>query len=240
MKKNEYQHHISEQFNRELSTVRNHLMDMGGLVEEQVRDAMEALLNGDGSLADLVMEREERVNRFDITIEEECSRILVLRQPAASDLRMIISISRAVSDLERIGDESQRIARMVHKILRDGKPGQGYLEAENLSRQVRDMLHEALDSFARFDPARAAEVAAEDEKVDQAYRSAIRSLVTFMMEDPRSISSSLNTIWTLRSLERIGDHARNLCEHVIYLVQGQDVRHLSAEEMKKRVRGEES
>lgn len=235
MTRNEYQHHISEQFNRELATVRNHLMDMGGLVEEQVRDAMDSLLEGSESLAEKVMTREEQVNHFDVMIEEECSRILVKRQPAASDLRMIISISRAVSDLERIGDESQRIARMVQKILRDGEPRQGYQEAENLSRQVRDMLHHALDSFARFDATRAVEVAAEDQKVDREYRSAIRALVTFMMEDPRSISSSLNTIWTLRSLERIGDHARNLCEHVIYLVQGQDVRHLSTEEMKARV-----
>ena len=233
--KDDYQHHISKAFNKDLDTLRGHLMEMGGLVEKQVTDAMEALVTRDSELAETVFKNEDKVNKLELTIDEECSRILVLRQPAASDLRMIIAISKAVSDLERIGDESAKIARFAVEFSELGEAPSGYVEARHISSLVRRMLHDALDAFARFDADKAVAVAAQDKEVDLEYRSAMRSLITFMMEDPRSISLILNVIWTLRALERIGDHARNICEQVVYLVQGKDVRHISVDEMKEEV-----
>lgn len=236
MDKDTYQHHISQAFNKDLSTVRNHLMEMGGLVEKQAADSLDALLKGDSGLAESVLRVEDRINKLEMMIDEECSRIIVLRQPAASDLRMIVSISKAVADLERIGDESAKIARLAIQLAEEGESPRGYVEARHIGNHVRRMLHDALDAFARFDVDKAVEVAAEDDTVDLEYRSAMRSLVTFMMEDPRSITRVLNVMWTLRSLERIGDHARNICEQVVYLVQGKDVRHISSEKMQEQVR----
>lgn len=234
--KDDYQHHISRAFNKDLDTLRGHLMEMGGLVEKQVADAMDALVTRDSDLAETVFINEEKVNQLELTIDEECSRILVLRQPAASDLRMIIAISKAVSDIERIGDESEKIARFAVEFSEQGEAPSGYVEARHISTLVRRMLHDALDAFARFDADKAVAVAAQDKEVDLEYRSAMRSLITFMMEDPRSISLVLNVIWTLRALERIGDHARNVCEQVIYLVQGTDVRHISVDKMEEAVK----
>nr|WP_317846215.1 phosphate signaling complex protein PhoU [Alcanivorax limicola] len=236
MDKDNYQHHISQQFNKDLTAVRNHLMEMGGLVEKQAADSLDALLKGDTGMAENVLKVEDRINKLEMMIDEECSRIIVLRQPAASDLRMIVAISKAVADLERIGDESAKIARMAIQLAEEGESPRGYVEARHIGAHVRRMLHDALDAFARFDVDKAVEVAAEDDQVDLEYRSAMRSLVTFMMEDPRSITRVLNVMWTLRSLERIGDHARNICEQVVYLVQGKDVRHITSEKMQEEVR----
>ncbi|MCH8542122.1 MAG: phosphate signaling complex protein PhoU [Alcanivorax sp.] len=236
MDKDNYQHHISQQFNKDLAAVRNHLMEMGGLVEKQAADSLDALLKGDTGMAENVLQVEDRINKLEMMIDEECSRIIVLRQPAASDLRMIVAISKAVADLERIGDESAKIARMAIQLAEEGESPRGYVEARHIGAHVRRMLHDALDAFARFDVDKAVEVAAEDDQVDLEYRSAMRSLVTFMMEDPRSITRVLNVMWTLRSLERIGDHARNICEQVVYLVQGKDVRHITSEKMQEEVR----
>ncbi|PKM21915.1 MAG: phosphate transport system regulatory protein PhoU, partial [Gammaproteobacteria bacterium HGW-Gammaproteobacteria-14] len=226
----------SQAFNKDLSAVRNHLMEMGGLVEKQVGDAVQALLQADSELAEIVIANDDRVDELEMKIDEECSRILVLRQPAASDLRMIIAVSKAVADLERVGDEATKVARMALQLAEEGESPRGYVEVRHIGTHVRRMLHDALDAFARFDVERAVEVAAEDNEVDLEYRSAMRALVTFMMEDPRSISRVLNVIWTLRSLERVGDHARNICEQVVYLVRGKDVRHISAEQMQAEIR----
>ena len=235
--RDDYQQHISGQFNKELQEVRNHLMEMGGLVEKQVVDGVQALLQADSQMAERVLETEERVDQLEKMIDEECARVLALRQPAASDLRMIIAVSKAVSDLERVGDESAKIARMAIQLAEEGESPRGYVEVRHIGNHVRVMLRDALDAFARFDTDKAVEVAAEDKEVDLEYRSAMRSLVTFMMEDPRAISRVLNIIWSLRALERIGDHARNIAEQIIYLVQGKDVRHITVDEMEKRVRG---
>lgn len=237
VEKEDYQHHISRNFNKDLTSLREHLMEMGGLVEKQVTDAVEALLKADSGLAEAVLRSESGINDLEILIDEECSRILVLRQPAASDLRMIIASSKAVSDLERIGDEAAKIARLAIQLSEEGESPRGYVEVRHIGAHVRKMLHDSLDAFARLDAESAVGVAAEDREVDIEYRSAMRSLVTFMMEDPRSISRVLNVIWALRSLERVGDHARNLCEQVIYLVKGKDVRHISTDEMEKKVLG---
>ena len=228
--------HSSSQFNEALESIRNHLMEMGGLVEKQVVDALEALLHADSALAEKVLTTEDRVDDLEIQIDEECARVLALRQPAASDLRLIIAVSKAVSDLERIGDESAKIAAMALQLAEDGESPRGYVEVRHIGNHVRNMLRDALDAFARFDADKAVEVAAEDSEVDLEYRSAMRALVTFMMEDPRAISRVLNIIWSLRALERIGDHARNIGEQVIFLVKGTDVRHISVDEMEKEVK----
>lgn len=229
--------HSSAQFNESLEFIRNHLLEMGGLVEKQVDDALQALLNADSTLAEQVQRTEDEVNNLEIRIDEECTRVLALRQPAASDLRLIIAVSKAVSDLERIGDESDKIARLALQLAREGESPRGYVEVRHIGSQVRSMLRDTLDAFARFDAEKALKVAAKDKDVDLEYRSAMRSLVTFMMEDPRAITRVLNIIWSLRSLERIGDHARNVSEQVIYLVEGKDVRHISVHEMHEKVTG---
>lgn len=229
--------HSSSQFNEEMESIHTNLLEMGGLVERQVTDALQALLNADTALADQVLVTEDRVDGFEKKIDEEIARVLALRAPAASDLRMLIAVSKCVSDLERIGDESAKIASMAQQLAQEGESPSGYVEVRHIGNYVRRMLHEALDAFARFDANRAVEVAAEDAQVDIEYRSAMRSLVTFMMEDPRSISRVLNVIWTLRSLERIGDHARNICEQLIYLVKGKDVRHYTLDQIEQEVRG---
>lgn len=229
--------HSSSQYNEEMESIRTHLMEMGGLVEKQVGDALQALLAGDSELAEQVLTVEDRVDNLEKKIDEECARVLALRAPAASDLRMLIAVSKCVSDLERIGDESAKIAAMAIQLAQEGESPSGYVEARHIGNHVRRMLHSALDAFARFDADKAVEVAGEDAQIDMEYRSAMRSLVTFMMEDPRSISRVLNVIWTLRSLERVGDHSRNICEQIIYLVKGKDVRHISVDEMEKEVKG---
>src|SRR3990167_5673790 len=218
--------HISQQFNVELEEVRSHLLAMGGLVEKQVNDAVTALIDADSGLA-----QQER------NIDEECVRILARRQPAASDLRLIISISKSVIDLERIGDEATKIAKRAILLCEEGEAPRGYVEVRHIGDQVRKMVQEALDAFARFDADLALSVAQYDKTVDREYKTALRELVTYMMEDPRSISRVLNIIWALRSLERIGDHARNIAELVIYLVRGTDVKHMGLTRMKEEVEG---
>ena len=235
MDRSHFGQHSSSQFNEEMESIRSKLMEMGGLVEKQVIDASQALLQADSQLAEVVLEVEDRVDDLEKQIDEECARVLALRQPAASDLRMIIAVTKCVSDLERIGDESAKIAKMAIKLTEEGESPRGYVEVRHISNHVRVMLRDALDAFARFDADKAVEVAVEDNEVDSEYRSAMRSLVTFMMEDPRSISRILNIIWSLRALERIGDHARNISEQIIFLVKGKDVRHISADKIHEHV-----
>lgn len=234
--KDAHTHHISQQFNEELEQVKNSLLEMGGLVERQVGDAIRALVEADSALAQKVVEKDAAINAMEMLIDEECTRIIARRQPAASDLRLVIAVSKAVNDLERIGDESAKIARMAIKLCEEGESPRGYVEIRHIGDRVRRMTQEALTAFARLDVETALQVAQEDKDVDQEYQSAMRELVTFMMEDPRSISRVLNVIWSLRSLERIGDHARNISEDVIYLVKGKDVRHTSLAEIVRTVR----
>ena len=239
MDKQHFGQHSSSQFNEELESIRDHMMEMGGLVEQQVGEALESLLSADSQRAEQVLENEKRVDELEITIDEECARVLALRQPAASDLRMIIAVTKAVSDLERIGDESSKIAAMAITLAREGESPHGYMEVRHIGNQVRHMLRQTLDAFVRFDADKAVEIAEEDNAVDMEYRSAMRSLVTFMMEDPRAISSILNIIWSLRSLERIGDHTSNIGEQLIFMVKGKDVRHISVAEMQRELKDPE-
>lgn len=233
-----YSHHISQQFNEELEQVKNHLLEMGGLVESQVGDAIKALTEADSDLGNKVQEKDSIVNRMELDIDEECTRIIARRQPAASDLRLVIATSKAVSDLERIGDESAKIGRLAVRLCEEGEAPRGYVEIRHIGDRVRRMTQEALTAFARLDVDTALEVAREDKDVDREYESAMRELVTYMMEDPRSIKRVMSIIWSLRALERIGDHARNIAESVIYLVKGTDVRHISIDEMQRQVQND--
>jgi phosphate transport system protein len=229
--------HISKKFNEDLQELKSHLLMMGGLVERQVQDAITAMVEGDSALATHVRNIEKRVNELEVAIDEECTTILALRQPAATDLRMVMAISKAITDLERVGDEASKIAKLTLKLSEEGQAPRGYVELRHLGNHVKEMLHKALDAFARFDVEQALSVAQEDREVDLEYDAAMRQLVTYMMEDPRSISRVLKLVWSLRALERVGDHARNLAEHVIYLVKGQDVRHTDLEAIKREILG---
>jgi phosphate transport system protein len=230
--------HISQQFNAELEDIRNHVMAMGGLVEQQLTDAISALVNADIELGEQVISNDHKVNGLEVNIDEECSRVLARRQPAAGDLRLIVAVIKTITDLERIGDQAERVGRMAVR-LADAEMKQGhYVELQHIGNHVRDMLHDALDAFARMDAVAALNVAREDVKVDNEYESIMRQLMTFMMEDPRTITRVLDVMWAARALERIGDHARNICEYVIYLVKGKDVRHVSLDQMEEEVRSE--
>ena len=238
MNKEDYGHHISQQFNAELEEIRTHFLAMGGLVEKQVSDAMHALLDGDSALAETVMQNDQKINMMETRIDEELVRILARRQPAASDLRMIIAVSKSITDLERIGDEAAKIARYAKALCEEGESPRGYVETRHIGNQVRLMIHETLDSFARLDVDQAFKVMREDSNIDIEYKTATRALMTYMMEDPRFITRVLNVLWVLRCLERIGDHARNISEQLIYMVKGADVRHTSYEVIEKKLSGQ--
>lgn len=231
--------HISQQFNADLEGLRTDLLEMGGLVEKQIRDAVKAIEQVDSEIAQKVMENENKVDDKEVAIDEMCTLILAKRQPAASDLRMVLAVSKAIRDLERMGDEAQKIARMAIALSEEGVGPHGYIELRHIGSGVLRMLRHSLDAFARYDVKLALNVVKEDHIVDQEYKTALRELVTYMMEDPRSISRAMNVLWALRSMERIGDHARNIAEHVIYLVKGKDVRHATIAEMEREVNDED-
>jgi len=229
--------HISQQFEKELQDIRSLVLAMGGLIEQQVANAQKALLTADIELARSVIALDEEVNELEVKIDEECIQIIALRQPTASDLRLVAGILKTITDLERIGDESVSIARMAMNLSEKDRPKKNYRELQSMGNHVLGMLRDALDAFARVDAEQAMKVAHEDRDIDSEYESIIRQLITYMMEDPRTVTRIIDMMWSARSLERIGDHASNICEHVIYLVEGKDVRHLSLEKMEEVVQG---
>ena len=229
--------HISQQYNAELEDIRSKVLQMGGLVEQQIEQALQALTKADTMLGEAVIMNDTRVNQFDVAIDEECQHIIARRQPAASDLRLVVAVIKTITDLERIGDEAEKIARMAVSLAGEERPKNNYAEIQTLGQHVRQMVHDALDAFARLDIEAALRVAREDRKVDQKYEGVMRQMITFMMEDPRTISRVLNVIWAARALERIGDHARNICEYLIYLVKGKDVRHISLDQVEREILG---
>ena len=232
-------HHISQQYNIELEAIRTHLSEMGGMAQRQVNDAIQALIDADVERAEQVVRADLKVNSMEMAIDEECVRILARRQPAASDLRLVIAVTKAITDLERIGDEATKIARQAIAMNTDGLSPRGYIEVRHIGGNVSRMLQDALDAFARLDMNLALTVVQTDKQVDMEYSTAMRELVTFMIEDPRSITRVLNIMWSLRALERIGDHARNLAQYVIYLVNGEDVRHSNVEEIEENINSKE-
>jgi len=228
--------HISGRFDADLEAVRSKVLRTGGIVEQQLQDAVTALLDGNGILGEEVIEKDVEVNALEIEIDEECALLLARRQPVAGDLRFVLSSIKAVTDLERMGDESVRIARMAVRLAERGHPGQQYQEVRQLGSHVRGMLRDALDAFARMDLKVALKVIEEDRAVDREYDSITRELITFMMEDPRSIPRALEVQWSARALERIGDRACNIAESVFYFVKGCDVRHSDIERLRSEAR----
>jgi phosphate transport system protein len=217
--------HISRRFNKDIEELRNSVLTMGGLVESQLSRAIAAIVSGDSELGLQVAGDDYKVNELEVKIDEDCSRVLATRAPAAGDLRLIVAIIKTITDLERIGDEAEKIGYLASKLAGMDRPPDSYRELKTLGTHVLHMVRDAMNAFARLDVEEAFEVVREDERVDDEYEAIQRQCITFMMEDPRSIKRVMNVTWAARSLERIGDHAKNICEYVIYMVQGRDVRH---------------
>ena len=217
--------HISRRFNKDIEDLRSKVLSMGGVVEAQLARAIAAIVSGDSELGLKVAEDDYKVNDLEVSIDEECSRILATRAPAAGDLRLIVAIIKTITDLERIGDEAEKIGFLASKLAGMDRPSDSYRELKTLGTHVSHMLRDAMNAFARLDVEEAFEVVRDDEDADREYEAIQRQCITFMMEDPRSIKRVMNVTWTARSLERIGDHAKNIAEYVIYMVHGRDVRH---------------
>jgi phosphate transport system protein len=230
--------HTLKQFDAELEALRSRVLQMGGIVEEQIGRAVDALMNGDPALAARVIEDDHRVNALEVGIDEECSTIIARRQPAAVDLRMLMMVVKTITDLERIGDEAAKIARMTRLIYESERPTVPRMaEIRTVAGIALGMLRNALDAFARLDLGIAARVVRQDEQVDNAFRGILRQLITFMMEDPRTISHSIEILFVAKAIERIGDHAKNMSEYVVYMVKGKDVRHTGVEGMEREALG---
>ncbi|MCX8958441.1 phosphate signaling complex protein PhoU [Erwinia psidii] len=224
--------HISGQFNAELEHIRTQVLIMGGLVEQQLTDAIVAMHNQDGELAQRVIDGDQKVNMMEVSIDEACVRIIAKRQPAASDLRLVMAIIKTISELERIGDVAEKISRTA--LEKFGQQHQPLLVSlESLGYHTIQMLHDVLDAFARMDLSAAIEIYREDKKVDQEYEGIVRQLMTHMMEDPRTIPSVLTALFCARAIERIGDRCQNICEIIFYFVKGQDFRHLGGDQLDK-------
>jgi phosphate transport system protein len=229
-------HHISRRFNDELERIRSRVLAMGGFVELQLQKAVRALVEGDSSLGEAVALDDYQVNDMEVSIDEDCSRILATRAPTAGDLRVIVTIIKTITDLERIGDEGEKIGYIASRLATMEQPADKYREIKHLGRVVSEMVHDALDAFARMDAEAALEVARRDRLVDEEYESIQRQCITFMMEDPRTIRRALDLLWVVRALERIGDHAKNICEYVIFMVHGKDIRHTSLDDVEQQLK----
>lgn len=227
--------HTSKQFDVELEDVRERVLTMGGLVEQQIVNGVRALVDGDGALGEEVARSDYKINAMEVEIDEDCTKILARRQPQAGDLRLVLAIAKTITDLERIGDEAEKIGRMAVQLAGQDRPTSAFRQIDALGRHVRQMVRDALDAFARMDPETALKVAHSDAEVDREYEGAMRQCITFMMEDPRTIRHMLDVMWAVKALERIGDHSTNIGEYVVYLVGGKDVRHIGVEEMEKHV-----
>lgn len=217
--------HISEQFDIELAQIRDRFMEMGGVVEALVRDAVQALLNHNAELATQVRERDAQANRLEVAIDDLCVHVIARRQPAASDLRILISIMKASTDLERIGDEACRIAKMAQALAELDYPTDQYADLRDMAEHTQTMLARSLDAFARQDADGALAVTDADEPINQRYRTIVRERANAMRLDASGVDRGMNVIWAARALERIGDHAKNICEYLVFQVRGVDVRH---------------
>lgn len=231
--------HLSAQFDAELSGISTRVLEMGGLVESQVAQAIEALTTIDGAIATRVLSVEDRVNQLEMEIDRDLSTIIARRQPTARDLRLLIAVSKTIGNLERVGDEAARIARTVQRLINTGVSTKMRLPVTDVSNEASlatASLRKALDAFARLDTSKALEVIKQDNQIDQAFDGLMRTLITYMMEDPRTISASIDLVFVAKAIERVGDHAKNLAEQIIYIVKGTDVRHSSPETLESIVR----
>ena len=227
--------HSSSQYDKDLDALRTKVLQMGGLVEAQIRAATDAYTTGNIDQVAQIVQTDARVNGLEVTIDSECSHIIARRQPTASDLRLVLAIIKTVTDLERIGDEAEKIARMAKKVHeRDRIVLPRFADVRHAANIAITMLRRSLDSFARLDAAEAAQVIRQDTEIDSEFRSIMRELITYMMEDPRTISTVMDIIWIAKALERIGDHSKNIAEYVIYIVKGTDVRHTDIENAEKQ------
>jgi phosphate transport system protein len=230
--------HTNKQFSAELENVRSSFLQMGGLVEAMIGEAMNVLVNKEVALADTVHDREKEVNRLEVEIDERIGLLIARNQPTAIDLRLLLSVSKMLTDMERCGDEADKIAKMARRMHEAGGQYIPAVELRHISTQVTNMIRNVLDAFAREDPIHAATVVRNDKEVDKEWKASLRHLITYMMEDPRTISRSIDLIFIARSLERIGDHAKNMAERVIYMVHGDDVRHIGVKATERVARGE--
>jgi len=217
--------HISQRFNVELEEIRNSVMRMGGMVEKQISSGLQALLNADSELGQVVATSDFEINALEVDIDEQCTQILARRQPAASDLRLVVAIIKTITDLERIGDEAEKLGRYSIMLSQENVTPGRFVELRHLGEHVKRMLHDALDAYARMDVDAALKTIKDDEMVNEEFDAISRQLITHMMEDPREIRNALRVSWCARALERIGDHTKNICEYVVYLVHGKNIRH---------------
>ena len=227
--------HIAKQFDADLENIRNRVLQMGGLVEQLIVMAMDGLASGDMLVIDQAIATDERVNRHEVELDEACTQIIARRQPTASDLRMVMTVIKTITDLERIGDEAKKIAKMAKQIHGSDFHLAPAIEFRHVSAIVVNMLRQALDAFARLDVLAAGQVVRTDQEVDVEFKSAMRQLITYMMEDPRTISRSLDMVFIAKAIERIGDHSKNIAEYVIYMVKGRDVRHIGLAEIEREI-----
>lgn len=227
-------HHISEQFNKELEDVRNKVLAMGGLVEQQLELAIEALVLGNVEQAEYVISQDSQIDTLEIAIELECTQILALRQPTAFDLRLLLAVIKIVHELERIGNKAKRIAEMAVKLSSHTNSMPKH-DMDRMVELVKAMLDNALDAFARMSIEEIPAITERDQKVDREYENIVRLLITHMMEDPRNITRFLDVLTTVRALERVGDHARYICEHLVFMIKGENVRHLTQEELVDKI-----
>ena len=218
--------HVSTQFDEDLARLRTHVLHMGGLVETQIAASIEACISGEVDRVRAIVDTDRKINDLEKAIDDDCAHIIARRQPIASDLRLILGISKIVTDLERSGDEAKKIAKGVRRIYEAGQmPSQYGIGVRHIAEAALGMLRQALDAFARLDTEQALKVIQADANVDVEFKSIMRQLITHMMEDPRTITTSIDIIWIARAVERIGDHAKNVAEHVVFIVEGRDIRH---------------
>jgi len=227
--------HISKRFDNELEDIRHQVLAMGGLIETQVANGLRGLFESDSELARRVVQDDDKVDRMEVDIDDQCLKILARRQPAASDLRLVVAIIKTINDLERIGDQAEKLGRNQLELIDDDAGSSHCLKLEHLGDLVSKMLNKALDSFARMDVDEALKTIGLDEKINAEFDGMMRQLITHMMEDPRTIRNALRVSWCARALERIGDHSKNICEHVVFLVRGKDVRHIGLKEQVEMV-----
>ena len=236
MDNNKLGHHISEKFNQDLENIRDKVLVMGGLVEQQIELAIHAFTTGDMEMADQVIKQDNQVDAMEVAIDQECCEIIALRQPTAFDLRMLIATIKIVREIERAGDKAERIAQMAIQLSGADNLYHNQHELEHIAEVIKEMMHLALDAFARANIDNITSITGRDKNVNREYENIIRRLITRMMEDPRNITRSLDVIWTARAIERIGDYVCNICEHLIYMINGVDVRHLTQKELEDRLK----